>query len=72
MSPMVPPISVMTTSLSLAMLYSLLLISLVTWGMICTVPPLYAPPRSLFSTDQKIWPEVTEESRVRFSSMKRS
>ena len=54
MSPMVPPISVMTTSafVFLPTRYTKSLISFVMWGMTCTVEPRYSPRRSLFRTFQ--------------------
>src|SRR5690606_18162112 len=53
-SPTVPPISVITTSISLSLeaLIILSLISFVIWGITCTVPPLYSPFLSLLSTVQ--------------------
>ena len=53
-SPMVPPISVMTTSalVFLPTLYTNSFISLVIWGMTCTVFPRYSPALSLFNTFQ--------------------
>ena len=50
MSPMVPPISTITTSTPLDALRMLALISSVIWGMTCTVPPRYFPWRSLVMT----------------------
>ena len=70
-SPMVPPISVMTTSalVFLPTLYTNSLISLVTCGMTCTVDPRYSPLRSLLSTFQYTFPVVRLENLLRSSSM---
>ena len=74
MSPIVPPISVMTTSAPVlrAALRTNSLISLVTWGMTCTVDPRYSPRRSLFKTFQYTLPVVRFEYLFKSSSMKRS
>ena len=50
MSPTVPPISTITTSLSGASRFIAPLISSVTCGMTCTVEPRYSPRRSLVMT----------------------
>jgi hypothetical protein len=53
MSPTVPPISVMTTSMSgdFAIVMIDDLISFVMWGMTWTVEPRYSPRRSFSMTD---------------------
>ena len=74
MSPIVPPISVMTTSASVfsARRWMRALISSVTWGMTCTVPPRKSPWRSRLMSVWYTEPCVTLLSRLRDSSMKRS
>jgi hypothetical protein len=74
MSPTVPPISEMTTSVSLAsaMERIRLLISFVMCGITWTVEPRYSPFRSLRRTRSQIEPAVWLAFRERFSSMKRS
>ena len=74
MSPTVPPISEMTTSVSLTSATRRMraLISFVTCGMTCTVEPRYSPLRSLRMTEYQIEPEVWLAFRERFSSTKRS
>jgi len=53
MSPTVPPISVITTSVSAsASCLTTSLISLVMWGITCTVLPRNSPRRSLVITER--------------------
>ena len=74
MSPTVPPISEMTTSVSVASDARRIrsLISFVMCGMTWTVEPRYSPFRSLRSTAYQMPPLVWFELRERFSSTKRS
>ena len=74
MSPTVPPISVTTTSQSLASMTLRMrsLISFVMCGITCTVEPRYSPLRSLRITRSQTEPAVWFAVRERFSSMKRS
>ena len=74
MSPTVPPISVMTTSVSVASATRRIrsLISFVMCGITCTVEPRYSPFRSLRSTAYQTEPDVWFAFRERFSSTKRS
>ena len=74
MSPMVPPISVITTSAPVLSprAYMKDFISFVTCGMICTVDPRYSPFLSFCRTFQKVLPDVRLENLLRSSSMKRS
>jgi hypothetical protein len=74
MSPTVPPISLMTTSVGVASDARRMrsLISFVMCGMTWTVEPRYSPLRSLRSTEYQIEPEVWFALRERFSSMNRS
>ncbi len=60
MSPTVPPISEMTTSVSLTSATRRMrdLISFVMCGITCTVEPRYSPFRSLRMTAYQIEPEV--------------
>jgi hypothetical protein len=73
-SPIVPPISVITTSapVSCAVRYTNSLISFVICGITCTVEPKYSPLRSLFNTFQYTFPDVRLEYLFRSSSIKRS
>ena len=61
----------MTTSApdSLATVVILRLISLVTWGMICTVFPRYSPRLSFSMTERYTLPVVMLWSLVRWRSM---
>src|SRR5690606_12627513 len=75
MSPTVPPTSTSTTSRSgffSATRKMRSLISLVTWGITCTVSPKNSPWRSFVRMDQYTWPVVKLLSRLRSMSMKRS
>jgi len=74
MSPTVPPISVMTTSVSVASATERMraLISFVMCGITWTVEPRYSPLRSFRSTRSQTAPAVWFAARERFSSMKRS
>ena len=74
MSPTVPPISLITTSVGVASDARRMrsLISFVMCGITWTVEPRYSPLRSLRSTEYQIEPEVWFAFRERFSSMKRS
>ena len=74
MSPTVPPISLITTSVGVEMALARMrdLISFVMCGMTCTVAPRNSPLRSLRSTESQIAPAVWLAARVMFSSMKRS
>ncbi len=74
MSPTVPPISEMTTSVSLAFATerTRALISFVMCGITCTVEPRYSPFRSRRSTRSQTAPAVWFAARERFSSTKRS
>ena len=74
MSPTVPPISLITTSVGVASDARRMrsLISFVMCGMTWTVDPRYSPFRSLRSTEYQIEPEVWFALRERFSSMNRS
>ena len=74
MSPTVPPISLMTTSVGVdtALARMRFLISFVMCGITCTVAPRNSPLRSLRNTESQIAPAVWLAARVRFSSMKRS
>ena len=60
MSPTVPPISLITTSVSVASATRRMrsLISFVMCGITCTVEPRYSPFRSLRSTEYQTDPEV--------------
>ena len=74
MSPTVPPISEMTTSVSVTSATERIraLISFVMCGITWTVEPRYSPFRSRRSTRSQIAPAVWFAARERFSSMKRS
>ena len=74
MSPTVPPISLITTSVGVASDARRMrsLISFVMCGMTWTVDPRYSPLRSLRSTEYQIEPDVWFALRERFSSMNRS
>jgi len=74
MSPTVPPISVITTSVGVASDARRMrsLISFVMCGMTWTVEPRYSPLRSLRSTAYQTEPDVWFAFRDRFSSMNRS
>ena len=74
MSPTVPPISEMTTSVGLcsATRWIRSLIAFVMCGITCTVAPRYSPLRSRRSTESQIAPAVWLAFRERFSSTKRS
>ena len=74
MSPMVPPISVITTSAPVLSprAYMKDFISFVTCGIICTVDPRYSPFLSFCRTFQNVFPDVRLENLLRSSSMKRS
>jgi hypothetical protein len=74
MSPTVPPISEMTTSVGVASAARRMraLISFVMCGMTCTVAPRNSPLRSLRRTVCQTAPALCEELRERFSSTKRS
>src|SRR5699024_6287968 len=73
-SPTVPPISVITTSafVSSPALYTCCLISFVTWGITCTVAPLYLPFRSLFITLEYTFPVVILLNLFKLISINRS
>ena len=74
MSPTVPPISTITTSAldDVAACRIRSLISLVMWGMTCTVAPRKSPRRSRRMTASYTLPVVMFDVRVRASSVKRS
>src|SRR3954453_18207551 len=74
MSPTVPPISLMTTSVGVETALARMrdLISFVMCGITCTVAPRNSPFRSLRSTASQIAPAVWLAARVRFSCVKRS
>ena len=74
MSPTVPPISLITTSVGVETALARMrdLISFVMCGITCTVEPRYSPLRSLRSTRSQTAPAVWFAARERFSSMKRS
>ena len=74
MSPTVPPISVITTSVGVASEARRMrsLISFVMCGITWTVEPRYSPLRSLRRTAYQTEPEVWFAFRERFSSTKRS
>ena len=74
MSPTVPPISEMTTSVPVASATARTraLISFVMCGITCTVEPRYSPLRSLRSTRFQTAPAVWFAPLEKFSSMKRS
>ncbi len=74
MSPTVPPISEITTSVSVAFATERIraLISFVMCGITCTVEPRYSPFRSFRSTRSQTAPAVWFAARERFSSMNRS
>ena len=74
MSPMVPPISVISTSAPVRSARARMLpfISSVMCGIVCTVLPRYSPRRSFWMTEEYTRPVVRLERLLRSSSMKRS
>jgi hypothetical protein len=74
MSPTVPPISEITTSVSVCPATDRMraLISLVICGITCTVEPRNSPLRSRRSTRSQTPPAVWFAAFERFSSTKRS
>ena len=74
MSPTVPPISLITTSVGVASDARRMrsLISFVMCGITWTVEPRYSPFRSLRRTAYQIDPDVWFAFRDRFSSTNRS